>query len=113
MKSFSAKIFKIGINPYMLLPNAVLNDLFRESGKSKGPIPVRGTLNGKPFIQTLVKYRGKWRLYLNTPMRKAAGIDVGDVGVVKIEFDPAERTVSLHPELQKALNQNRIENKNE
>ena len=74
MESFTAKIYKIGVNPYMLLPLKVLKTLFVEAGKDKGPIPVRGTLNGKKFTQTLVKYSGKWRLYLNTPMRKAAGM---------------------------------------
>lgn len=107
MKSFSAKILKIGINPYVLLPASVLNALFTQSGKTKGPIPVRGTLNGKKYKQTLVKYSGKWRLYLNTPMREAAGIDVGDTANVKIEFDPASRIVPLHPGLAKVLSKNK------
>ncbi len=107
MKTFSAKISKIGVNPYVLLLVPVLDELFRQSGKSKGPIPVRGTLNEKKFIQTLVKYSGKWRLYLNTPMRKAAGIDVGDVATVKIEYDTKPRIVPMHPRLQEALSQNK------
>ena len=107
MQSFSAKIFKIGINPYVLLPQSVLLSLFKQAGKDKGAIPVRGTLNGHPFIQTLVKYSGKWRLYLNTPMRKAAGIDVGDMANVKIEYDPVPRIVAMHPNLREALEQNK------
>ena len=107
MPSFSAKIQKIGINPYVLLPAGVLKEIFRQAGKSKGPIPVKGSINGHPFIQTLVKYAGKWRLYLNTPMRKAAGIDVGDTGSFELEFDPAERTLEMHPELKKALAKNK------
>ncbi|HUS03857.1 MAG TPA: YdeI/OmpD-associated family protein [Chitinophagaceae bacterium] len=107
MKSFSAKIFKIGVNPYVLLPGTVLNSIFKKAGKNKGAIPVRGTLNGHVFIQTLVKYSGKWRLYLNTPMRKAAGIDVGDTANVKIEYDPEPRIVPMHPTLQQALEQNK------
>lgn len=103
MKSFSSKIYKIGINPYVLLPAAVLNKLFSEAGKSKSPIQVRGTLNGHSFKQTLVKYSGKWRLYLNTPMRKAAGIDVGDTAFVEIEFDSEPRTIAMHPKLAVAL----------
>jgi hypothetical protein len=97
MKSFTTKIFIIGINPYILLPESVLQSLFKQSGKDKGAIAVRGTLNGKDFTQTLVKYSGKWRLYLNTPMRKAAGIDVGDIAKVKIEFDPEPRIIPMHP----------------
>lgn len=107
MHIFSAKIFKIGINPYVLLPAAVLKEIFKQASKNKGPIPVRGELNGHAFIQTLVKYSGKWRLYLNGPMRKAAGIDVGDMAEVKIEFDPGPREISMHPKLKAALEKNK------
>jgi hypothetical protein len=107
MKSFSAVISKIGINPYVLLPGAVLENIFQQSGKDKGALPVRGTLNGKPFIQTLVKYSGKWRLYLNMPMRKAAGIDVGDTATVAIEYDPAPRVVPMHLKLKQAFAKNK------
>jgi uncharacterized protein DUF1905 len=69
MERFTAKILKIGINPYVGLPEDVLNTLFRQADKNKGPIPVRGTLDGKRFKQTLVKYQGACGLYLNTPMR--------------------------------------------
>ena len=106
MKSFSSKIYIIGVNPYVLLPASVLKYIFQKAGKSKGAIPVSGKLNGHAFIQTLVKYSGKWRLYLNTPMRKAAGIDVGDMADVEIDFDPRPRTTPMHPKLRKALRQN-------
>lgn len=103
MNSFTAKIYKIGINPYVLLPSGILKALFKQAGKDKSPIPVRGKLNGHKFSQTLVKYSGKWRLYLNTPMRKAAGVDVGDKTEVTIDFDPGERTIPMHPQLRVAL----------
>lgn len=106
MQTFSAKILKIGINPYVLVPAAALKTLFEQAGKNKGPIAIKGTLNGKPFIQHLVKYSGKWRLYLNTPMRKAAGIDVGDMATVYLEFDPVPRTITMHPKLKQALEKN-------
>src|SRR4051812_45486540 len=94
---FSAKIAKIGINPYVLLPQAALNQLFVQAGRDRSPIPIRGTLEGHPFIQNLVKYQGKWRLYLNTPMRKAAGLEVGNTANFSIAFDPSERTLIPHP----------------
>jgi hypothetical protein len=103
MRSFSAIIEKMGVNPYVLLPESVLQSIFKKAGKEKGAIPVRGTLNRKKFLQTLVKYSGKWRLYLNTPMRNAAGIDVGDIAHVKIEFDPQLRIIEMHPLLLAAL----------
>lgn len=110
MQSFSAKIFKIGINPYVLVPAAVLKSLFKEAGKDKGHIPIRGTINDHAFTQTLVKYSGKLRLYLNTPMRKGSGSDVGDTVNMEIQFDPADRTVPMHPKLHSALQKNKKAN---
>jgi hypothetical protein len=110
MERFTAKILKIGINPYVGVPEGVLNTLFQQADKNKGPIPVRGTLNGKRFKQTLVKYQGAWRLYLNTQMRQDAGIDVGDDATVEIEFDPEPRIVPIHPKFARALSKNREAN---
>ena len=107
MVSFTAKILKIGINPYVGLPEDVLNTLFKQADKNKGPIPVRGTLNNKRFKQTLVKYQGAWRLYLNTQMRHDAGIDVGDDAKVEIEFDSEPRIVPIHPKFARALLKNK------
>lgn len=104
---YKARIFIIGVNPYVLVPAPVLKAIFKQAGKDKGTIPVRGTLDGHPYIQTLVKYSGKWRLYLNTPMRKAAKKDVGDTTKVEIEFDPVERVIPIHPEFLKALQANK------
>ncbi|MBV9963652.1 MAG: DUF1905 domain-containing protein [Parafilimonas sp.] len=106
MKSFSAEIFKIGINPYVFVPDELLNYLFRKAGKDKGSIPVHLTINKQKFIQHLVKYRGEWRLYLNTPMRKAAGKDVGDIINIKIDFDEEERITPMHKKFELALNKN-------
>lgn len=107
MSNFTSKIQIIGVNPHVLLPKKVLEELFKQAGKSKGAIPVKGTLNKKPYIQTLVKYNGKWRLYLNGPMRLAAGIDVGDMADVNIEFDPKPRVIIVHPKLKAALVKNK------
>ena len=107
MESFSARIHIIGINPYVAVPEDVLHNLFEQAGKNKGPTLVRGTLNGKNFRQTLVKYQGAWRLYLNTPMRRGAGIDVGDEATVELEFDPEPRIVPMHPKFARALSRNR------
>jgi hypothetical protein len=106
MKSFSAKIQIIGINPYVLLPSLVLKYLFQKAGKDKGAIPVQLKIGGKDFIQNLVKYSGKWRLYLNGPMRKAAEKDVGDVIDIQIDYDSKPRTTPVHPNLKKAFKEN-------
>src|SRR5688572_23916816 len=107
MTSFSGKIDIIGINPYIEVPEKVLITLFKAFGKEKGPIPVLGKLNGKPFIQNVVKYKGVWRLYLNNIMREGTGLVVGDVGKVQIAYDPKPRIVPPNESLLKKLNKNK------
>ncbi|MGL2967133.1 DUF1905 domain-containing protein [Flavobacterium sp. XGLA_31] len=104
--AFESEIAIIGINPFVFLPEEVLQLLFVQAGKDKGKIPVNITIEGHPFTQTLVKYSGYWRLYLNTPMRKAAGKEVGDTAVFTIAFDPNPREVAIHTKLIKALDSN-------
>lgn len=103
---FSAKVQIIGVNPYVLLPEKVLQQLFVQAKKEKGTIPVKGKINGREFKQTLVKYAGDWRLYLNGIMRRASGIDVGDIADVEIMFDPIPRIEPMHPEFVKVLKNN-------
>jgi hypothetical protein len=107
LQNYNAKIQIIGVNPYVLVPGSILKTIHKQANKSKGTIPIRGTIDGHPFIQTLIKYSGKWRLYLNTPMRKAAKKDVGDKVEIEIEYDPVERIIPVHPKLLKALNGNK------
>ena len=107
MKSFSARILKIGINPYVGVPEGVLSALFRQADKTKGPIQVRGTINGKRFKQTLVKYQGAWRLYINGEMRRAAEIAVSDEAHIKIEYDPLPRIELIPPKFVAALSKSK------
>lgn len=92
---FEATIYKLGINPVVDPPQEILDRLFELAGRSKGPIPVRGTLNGARFIQTLVKYSSVWRLYINAGMLKDSGSGVGDEVTIEIEFDPQPREVQV------------------
>lgn len=107
MIKFKAKIEIIGVNPFVFLPDRVLHQIFAQAGKDKGKIPVKMKIDGHEFPQTLIKWSGSWRLYLNTPMRKAAQKDVGDVANFEIEYDPIARTVPMHPKLKKALRENK------
>lgn len=107
MKTFSAEILKIGINPYVLLPEHVLQYLFEKSGKQNGYIPVYLIINHQKFIQNLVRYSGNWRLYLNTPMRKTAGKDVGEIIKINIEYDSEKRITPMHEKFELALNKNK------
>jgi hypothetical protein len=81
----------------------VLLAIFKKAERSKGPIPVRGKLNGAEFIQTLVKYQGSRRLYINGQMLKASSLAVGDTANIEIEFDPRSREVAMPKELAAAL----------
>lgn len=105
--AFNARIAIIGINPYVFLPETTLAMLFAQAGKDKGPIPVHGTIDGHAFIQTLVKYAGAWRLYLNGPMLKAAKKGVGDDTRIRIAFDPRDRSTPMPPALETALKKNK------
>jgi Domain of unknown function (DUF1905) len=104
---FKAKIEIIGVNPFVFLPGRVLHKVFMQAGKNKGKIPVKMKIDGHEFTQTLIKWSGSWRLYLNTPMRKAAKKDVGDVANFEIAYDPIERAVPMHPKFEKALLENK------
>lgn len=105
--TFSAAIEIIGINPFVYIPIPVLHSVFIQANKDKGKIPVRIKIDGHEFPQTLIKYSGHWRLYLNTPMRKAAKKEVGDTAHFEIHFDPEERVIPAHPKLILALAENK------
>ena len=106
MYTFSATIYKIGINPVVDTPDEVLKAIFEQAGRSKGPVPVRGTINGAEFLQTLMKYQGAWRLYINGPMLKDSGLSVGDIANIEIEFDPRPREEPMPPKLRAAVRKN-------
>lgn len=101
--TFSAEIFIIGVNPYVFVPENILQKIFQEVGRDKGPIPIKGTINGQPFVQTLVKYQGAWRLYVNGIMIRATKVKVGDRAEFVIAVDKTPREVAIHPLLKKAL----------
>ncbi|KAA5534485.1 DUF1905 domain-containing protein [Taibaiella lutea] len=107
MKTFTAVIDIIGINPFVFVPEDVLACVFLQSGKNKGPIPVKGTIDGHTFMQTLVRYSNAWRLYINTPMLQGSGKKTGDEVSIMLAYDDAERTVPVHPKLMKALKENK------
>jgi hypothetical protein len=104
--TFNATIEIIGINPFVFVPDIILTDIFRQAGKNKGTIPIRGTINSLPYKQTLVKYSGDWRLYINTLMLKNSPKRIGENIHLTIEFDPSDRTIQPHPKFVKALREN-------
>lgn len=107
MQGFKAKLQIIGINPFVFVPKEILTKIFSDSKKSKGQIPVFGTVNEKNYTQTLLRYKGDWRLYINTTMLPNSPKKIGEVIEVTIQFDPGDRAIKPHPKLSKALKENR------
>lgn len=109
---FTARLEIIGINPFIFIPEEVLNQIFEKAGKNKSPIPVKGTVNGKEFKQNLMKYLGEWRLYINLTMLKDSPKRIGEMIEVFVEYDDSDRTIPIHPKLEKAIRESAIAAKN-
>jgi len=106
MLKFNAKLEIIVGNPFVFIPSRILNRVFQQANQNRGHTPVRGTINGKQYQQTLVKYSGDWRLYVNMKMLKNSPKRIGEIIEVEIEFDPSDRTIEPHPNLTKAFADN-------
>lgn len=110
-RTFNAEILIIIGNPYVRPPDTVLEFIFKQAGKKTGPIPVKGTINGAPFLQSLVRYSGDWRLYINGIMAKSAGLKytgsitaiVGEKIKISIAFNPEPPKFEIHPAFKKEL----------
>jgi hypothetical protein len=107
MPVFKARLDIIGINPFVFVPQEILVKLFKNAGKDKGHIPVCGLVNGKEYLQTLLRYKDEWRLYINTTILPNSPKRIGELIEVSVEFDPRDRTLQPHPDLIKALTQNK------
>ncbi len=107
MDQFSATIEIIGVNPFVFVPTPILQKIFKQAGKDKGPIPIKGTINDKPYKQTLLKYNGDWRLYINTTMLKNSPKLIGEIIDVTLSFDPESRDIQAPEPFVKALAANK------
>ncbi|MGE9314784.1 YdeI/OmpD-associated family protein [Niabella sp. CJ426] len=85
--TFTASLDLIGINPFVLVPDLILKSIFVAAGKEKGPIPVKGTVNKEPYTQTLVRFRGEWRLYINTSMLSNSPQRIGEKIHITIAYN--------------------------
>lgn len=101
--SFVADLQIVGINPYVLIPDNILKDIFIQAGKNKGHIPVYGFINDLSYTQTLLKYKGEWRLYVNMKMLPGSPKRIGEKISVSIELDNKDRTIAMHPKFAEAL----------
>jgi len=103
---FKAEIQIIGVNPFVFVPDDILQQTFIKAGKDIGHIPITGTINEKPYKQTLVKYNGEWRLYINTSMLKNSPKRIGETIDITIIFDPESRDILPPKKFVKALEEN-------
>ncbi|MGR3857327.1 YdeI/OmpD-associated family protein [Chryseobacterium indologenes] len=106
--SFSATLEIIGINPFVFVPEEILETIFEKSGRNKSPIAVKGTVNGKEFKQNLMKYLGEWRLYVNLIMLKNSPKRIGEIIEVVLEYDDSDRSIPIHPQLEKAIKESAL-----
>jgi hypothetical protein len=106
MHKFTAVIEIIGINPFVFVPHYILQDVFKQAGKEVGHIPINGTINGKQYKQTLVKYSGEWRLYINTSMLKNSPKRIGETIEITVGFDPESREIKPPTDFINALIKN-------
>ncbi len=80
---FESKIYKLGINPVVDVPEGV-SQRFRGHARA-GRVLVQGTLNGVPIRSTLMPVGGgRHRMYVNAGMRAAARAETGDIASLEL-----------------------------
>lgn len=117
---FVERISIINGNPYVRPPDDVLLTIFKQAGKKTSPITIKGTINGAKFQQSLVRYQGDWRLYVNIIMAKAAKIKfsgsiseiVGKTATFEIKFNPKPPVYKMVSFLKNSLDKNPIAKEN-
>lgn len=105
MWKFKARLDIIGVNPFVFVPEDILQGIFMMAGKSKGFIPIKGSVNDIPYKQTLVKYSGDWRLYINTSMLKNSPKRIGELIEISVTYDEEKREIEIPALFAKALNE--------
>jgi hypothetical protein len=112
MYSFTATLHLIGINLFVFIPDDILHALFEDAGKDKSPIPVIGTVNGKPYTQSLMKHQGQWRLYINMLMLKNSPQRIGEELQIEITLNNKKEELIPHPLFITALKNDKQAQKN-
>lgn len=105
--SFTATIHKTGINPCVPVPKRITDKMV----PAKGYIPIKGKINGHPFVQTLVPVKGKeYRLYVNGPMLKGGKATNGDTAkfVIEQNLRPETRDPKMLPAFKKRLTEEKL-----
>ncbi|WP_392469354.1 YdeI/OmpD-associated family protein [Sphingobacterium cellulitidis] len=105
--TFFSKLDIIGINPFVFVPEEILQELFIDANRNKGNIPIKVSVNGSEFIpQTLLRYQGEWRLYINTMILKDSPKRIAEELEVTILLDLESREIPMDPNFLLALENN-------
>lgn len=83
------------------IPPAIVEQL----GAGKKP-PVRITINGYTYRNTVAVMGGEFMVGVSAEHRKGANVAGGDEIDVNIELDTEERVVAIPPDFEKVLNKN-------
>ncbi|MDQ2719661.1 MAG: YdeI/OmpD-associated family protein [Bacteroidota bacterium] len=86
-------------------------EIIEQFGVGKKP-PVRITINGYTYRNTVAVMGGVFMVGVSAEHRKGANVAGGDEIEVTIELDTAPREVEVPAEFQKALNKNTVAKKN-
>jgi hypothetical protein len=96
---FVAAIYKIGILRCVSVPPEIVAQF--PGGRA---VPVAATVAGRTKRTTLIPASdGTFRLYLDTAMRKAAGVDAGEPVAVALCLDHASRELPVPGDFNRAL----------
>jgi uncharacterized protein YdeI (YjbR/CyaY-like superfamily) len=105
-KSFSARLERLRSNlgwTVAFIPFDV-----PKTWKLRGRLRVKGEINGFAFRTSLFPTKdARHFLLINKRMQQAAGARLGDTAEFTLQPDTAERTISMPPELQRILKQDR------
>ena len=95
---FSAAIYLVGQNRCVDVPSEGFE------GGGDVTVPIVLTVGGRSVSTNLVpRGDGRFRVFVNSDLRKAAGADTGDSVDVEIRLDLANRDPEIPPELLAAL----------
>lgn len=104
---FTAKIYKVGINPCVKVPSHITDTM----KPVKGYISVKGLIENHSFKQTLVPVKdAPYRLFVNGPMLKGANVKLGQTVHFAIEqdFSPADKAAPMVKALKNRLDENNL-----
>ena len=104
---FQANLQIIGMNPFVFIPPHQLAVIFNQIKRNKGVIKVLICVNGgEIFPQTLLKYKGDWRLYINTKILPNSPSRIGELLDIKLNLDFEDREIKMPIDLKGGLEKN-------